>query len=87
MARGAGKGMVRGVIRSEKWEQHKNSTHTKIKFYVIIFFFSTIDIKILNMGGSRGAGNGIERGVIRSEKLENHKNSAHTKIKFYIIFI
>ena len=30
-----------GVIRSEKWEDHKNSTNTKTKLYIIfiIFFF------------------------------------------------
>ena len=33
------------VIRSEKRENHKNSTHTKIKFYIIfINLFSVIDI-------------------------------------------
>ena len=25
-------GQAGGIIRSEKWEIHKNSTHTKIKF-------------------------------------------------------
>ena len=24
-----------GIIHSEKWENHKNSTHTKIQFYII----------------------------------------------------
>ena len=32
---GAGKGRAVGVIRSEKLENHKNSTHTKIKFPII----------------------------------------------------
>ena len=31
-ARGPGKGRVGGIIRSEKQKNHKNSTHTKIKF-------------------------------------------------------
>ena len=55
-AQGAGKGRAGGVIRSENWEHHKNSTHTKIKFYIIfiIIIFSTIDIKILQMGGQGG---------------------------------
>ena len=30
-----GGGWAGGIIRSEKWENHKNSTHTKIKFYII----------------------------------------------------
>ena len=33
---GGGKGRAGGVICSEKWENHKNSTHTKIKFYIIL---------------------------------------------------
>ena len=34
-------GWAEGIIRSEKWENHKNSTHTKIQFYIIYikFFF------------------------------------------------
>ena len=40
-----------GVICSEKWENLKNSTHTKIKLYI---FFSMIDIKIFTYG-RRGA--------------------------------
>ena len=42
---GTGKGRADGVIYSEKWENHKNSTHTKIKFYIIWIFFSTMNIK------------------------------------------
>ena len=56
---GSGKGRAGGVIRSEKWEKHKNSTYTKIKFY-IIFFLSTMDIKNFTnwagQGGRPGAG-------------------------------
>ena len=36
-ARGAGKGRAGGVISSEKLENDKSSTHSKIKFYI---FFS-----------------------------------------------
>ena len=38
---GPGKLRPEGVIHLEKLENHKNSTHTKIKFYIIfiIFFF------------------------------------------------
>ena len=36
---GAGKERAGGVIRSEKWENHKNSTHTKIKLDIIFIFF------------------------------------------------
>ena len=28
-------GRAEGIIRSEVWENHKNSTHTKIRFYKI----------------------------------------------------
>ena len=28
-------GRAGGIIRSKKWENHKNSTHTKIQFYKI----------------------------------------------------
>ena len=28
-------GRAGGIIRSEKWENHKNITHTKIQFYII----------------------------------------------------
>ena len=31
LAKGAGKGRVGGVIRSEKWENHKYSTHPILK--------------------------------------------------------
>ena len=36
-----------GIIRSEKWKKnHKNSTHSKSKFYIILIllFFSMMDI-------------------------------------------
>ena len=47
MPGGPGKLRTGGVIRSEKWENHRNSTHTKIKFLIIFiqFFFSTMDIE------------------------------------------
>ena len=44
--RGAGKRRTGGVIRSEKSENHKNSTHTESKFpitFIYIYFF-TVDI-------------------------------------------
>ena len=42
------------VIRSEKLVNHKNSTHSKVKFYIIFisFFFSMMDIKIFTYWGS-----------------------------------
>ena len=55
-ARGAGMGWAEGVIRSEKWENHKNSTNSKMNFYLIFItiFFSTIYIKNLpRMGRSK----------------------------------
>ena len=35
------RGQAGGVIRSEKLENHKNSTHSEIEFYIffIIYFF------------------------------------------------
>ena len=47
-------GAPRGVIRSEKLEYHKNSTHSKIKFYIIFIFFSMMDIKIFTHEGGEG---------------------------------
>ena len=43
-----------GVIRSEKWKHHKNSTHYKIRFYIIFIwiFFSTIHIEHFLKGGA-----------------------------------
>ena len=52
------RGQAKGIIHSEKWENHKNSTHTEIKFYIIylIFFLQWI-LKILQIGGGgKGAG-------------------------------
>ena len=50
---GASNGRAGGVIRSKKCENHKSSTHAKIKFYIISF--STMDIKIfINLGGQGG---------------------------------
>ena len=39
-------GRAGGIIRLEKWENHKNSTHTKIKFPIILIliFFYTMGI-------------------------------------------
>ena len=55
------------VIHSEKFENHKNSTHSKIKLYIIfIIFFSTTDIKFFTY---RGGGEGRQAwGIIHSEK-------------------
>ena len=35
-------GAAGGIIRSEKLENHKNSTRTKIQFYIISIIFSTL---------------------------------------------
>ena len=32
---GGQEGRAGGIIRSEKWENHKNITYTKIQFYII----------------------------------------------------
>ena len=40
------------VFHSGKWKKDKNSTHSKIKFYIILIFFYTLDIKyFLKCGG------------------------------------
>ena len=54
--REAGKRRAGGVIRSEKEENHKNSTHTKIKFYIIFFSFFIYDgySKFYKLGGGQG---------------------------------
>ena len=48
-------GQAESVICSEKQKKtnHKNSTHSKIKFYIILiyFFFPMMDIKIFLKGG------------------------------------
>ena len=61
-------GRAGGIIHSEKWENHKNSTHTKIQFYIIsiTFFFSMMGITIFTNGEGQGAGKGQAEGVIRS---------------------
>ena len=54
-SRGAGIGQAGGVISSEKLKNHKNSTHSKIKFNIIfIFFLSAIDIKNFQKGLGAG---------------------------------
>ena len=55
---GSAMGQAGGIICSEKWENHKNSTHSKIKIYNIFdsFFF-----------GGNWAGRGRSF-IIRSEK-------------------
>ena len=47
-----------GVIHSEKLKNHKNSTHSKIKFCIISieFFFSSMDVKIFVTEGWTWAG-------------------------------
>ena len=80
-------GRAGGIICSEKLENYKNSTHTKIQFYIISIFFSMMDITIFTDGGRSACRQGQAGGVIRSEKWENHKDSTHTKIKFPITFI
>ena len=46
------------LICSEKWENNKNSTHIKIKFYIIfiLIVFSTMDIKIFTYRSGAGWG-------------------------------
>ena len=59
----AGKGPAEGAIRSEKQENYKNWTHTKIKFPIIfiqIFFFVWWIYKIFLTGGGSGRGLGGE---------------------------
>ena len=54
-------GRAGGIIRSEKWEKHKNSTHTKIQFYIIsIFFYDGYYnfYRWVGSGGRQGAGRG-----------------------------
>ena len=80
---GGPRGREGGIIRSEKWENHKNSTHNKIKFYIIFIYTFFL---IFAYRGGQGGGKGRAGGVIRSENWENHKNSTHTKIEFPIIF-
>ena len=67
---------------------HMNSTHTKIKFYIIfiyIFHFYDWYSKFYKLGGGRA---GVSAGgVISSEKWENRKTSTNTKIKFSMLFI
>ena len=62
------------IIHSEKWENHKNSTHTKNKFYIIfiIFFSFLIDIKMFTYGRTRGP-----RG--RQGALSDQKNEKITR--------
>ena len=47
-----------GIVRSEKWENHKNRTHTKIQFYIIsmIFFFYDRYYNFYRWGGGEGQG-------------------------------
>ena len=61
-------GWAGGIIRSENWENHKNSTHTKIQFYIIsiIFFLLWWILPFLPMGGGQGAGKGQAGVVIHS---------------------
>ena len=56
----------------KKCENHKNSPHSKITFYIIfIYLFFLRDNKIFTYGGARGQA----AGVIRSEKWKNHRNN------------
>ena len=71
-----------GIIHLEKWENHKNSTHSKIKFCI---FFSTIDIKIFTYVRSLGLGAG--RGHYPFSIIKKSQEHYLFKIKFYIIFI
>ena len=63
-------GWAGGIIRSEKWENHKNSTHTKIpirhNFHLIFFTMMDITIFTDGRGGGQGAGKGQAGGVIHS---------------------
>ena len=64
-----------GIIHSEKLENHKNSTHTKIQFYIIsiILFFSMMDITIFTNAGVRRQASG------RQGVLSVHKNEKITR--------
>ena len=58
--------------KSEKWENHKNSTYSKVKLYIICIyiFFSTMDIKIFTYGGgARGRAWG-RQGALSIQKNE-----------------
>ena len=46
-ARGTGMGLAGGIIRSEKWENH-NSTHSKIKFYIILILKKILQMILKN---------------------------------------
>ena len=52
------RGAAGSLIRSEKWENHKNSTHTKIKFYIIFFFRWILKILIWEAKGLARGGQG-----------------------------
>ena len=90
-------GQAWGVIRSEKSENHKNSTHTKIKFYIIFIFFSKTDTNIFTYGERSGcvtltAGcvtltDNAQGALSVQKKMWKSQNRTHTKIKLYIIFI
>ena len=58
------------VIHSEKWENHKNNTYNKIKFYIIFyFFFPWLILKFLHKGGSGGWARGSQ-GALSVQKNE-----------------
>ena len=83
---GGPEGWAGDVIHLEKLENHKNSSCTKIKYYITFIFFSMIDIySIFYIWEAEAQAGGIGS-FICTEILENHKNSIHTKIKFDIIF-
>ena len=68
-ANGGGGGVGCYVIHPEKWENHKNSTHSKIKLCIIFidFFFLCWILKFLYMGG-QGGGQG-RLSVQKNEKI------------------
>ena len=75
----------------KKWEDHKNNTHTKIKFYIIFikfFFFLWWILKVLQIRGGWRDSMHRALSVEKNEKItRTGPLSGHTKIKFYIIFI
>ena len=63
------------VQKNEK--NHKNSTHSKMQFY-IIFIYIFFYIKIFT---DKGGGRWQAGGIRNQENLKNRKSSPHSKIK------
>ena len=76
-------GRAWGVIRSEKNENHKNSSHTKIEFYTI-YFFSMSDIKMFTYWG---AGKGRVGGLRYLFRKMRKAQEQYNKIKFPVAVV